>query len=365
MKKTGVIYLALVFTLIILSTTISLAQSNPPEDDSSTPPQEEVKPVFEQTEPNQEDQGDPINPNPTTPPTPTDDYEAESVFTDSTQIDDQEQSAKIDSEEIRSLQRKLANITREIIGEPTEKADDALEKQMVFPDPFKKSFRVLFGIKENEALPRYLFILLVSTWLIFFLMIRDIFYLFSFYSDSTSTVISFLTTVILGTLGVFKGLSTSLYSISTLFGLLQGWTAGIFGVALILLFAILFLVSKYIKRPLREAKEEDEIEDAANATARTNLLTRIITKPFRSVAEGASGFKEGRRRKREAKRRRSVMGTTPVYERESSGPEPIRIEKESLDQKRPEHIIDVEKKYPMSDEDKQRVKEKLDREEKW
>jgi len=151
---------------------------------------------------------------------------------------------------------------KNIVSSVNNGAEKVIEKEVNIPNNLDWLARIIFGIKNNQIITIEGFVVLISIWLIFVLIIKDLLKISPFLNGSTE---SFFGSIIITTIIAVTGVINSLSIMAFNFGSSIGWIEKLGALRIVILPLIstgviwvveFFLGSFRHKLKLEEAKQE-------------------------------------------------------------------------------------------------------------
>ena len=139
------------------------------------------------------------------------------------------------------------------------KSNEALDKEIKIPDKLQILARVLFGLKSGETVSLSMFIVFISVWIIFLILLRSIVLLIPFFNETTSWPASIVIMLLLGISGGIEAIAKLILWIGSLFGILKDWEIFSLIISIIVVFGLALIISKAMKR-LGLSEEIDKME---------------------------------------------------------------------------------------------------------
>jgi hypothetical protein len=140
-------------------------------------------------------------------------------------------------------QLKLAGNVSNIAGN----ANDALEKEVHIPETLQIFARILFGLNESEGVSFQLFIILIASWVILYLLLVSFLELVPLFEGALRWISGIVLMLLLGVSKGLKSAAEFLIWLSSFGGTLKNWEIFGLGILLIFLVVLYFALAKFSK----------------------------------------------------------------------------------------------------------------------
>tara|TARA_Y100000310_G_scaffold331416_2_gene404921 strand:+ start:965 stop:1558 length:594 start_codon:yes stop_codon:yes gene_type:complete len=167
----------------------------------------------------------------------------------------------------------------------TEKTDSklntALNADIQIPPELILPTKIVFGLNQDDNISLSLFIILISTWILFFIVIYHILSVTPWFKEGWKLWLgSIAVTLLIAITGAIKSLANFYFNIGNIFEFLERWSAGAVFFAIILLALSGWLINK-VTNIMKTNMAIDEAEE----TGQNIGLVSTVGKAYRKSAE--------------------------------------------------------------------------------